>query len=93
LREFTGNTLIGLSKNINIKMYISIILSVVLYECKTWSLTLKEERWLRVFVNRVRRRDEVTGEWRKLHSEKRNDLYSPNIIRVSIQEECDGRGM
>jgi len=54
-----------------------------------WSLTLREERRLRVFENRVLRRiygskrDEVTGEWRKLHNEKLNDLYlSPNIVRV-----------
>jgi len=50
---------------------------------------LREERRLRVFENRVLgrifgpRRDEVTGEWRKLHNEKLNDLYStPNIVRV-----------
>jgi len=52
-------------------------------------LTLREERRLRVFENRVLRRvfghkrDEVTGEWRKLHNEELNDLYcSPNIVRV-----------
>src|SRR5215471_4767172 len=62
-----------LSKNLKIKMYRTIILPVVLYECETWSLTLREERRLRVFENRVLRRvfgpkrDEVTGEWRKLH--------------------------
>jgi hypothetical protein len=62
---------------------------VVLYECETWSLTLREERGLRVFENRVLKRifgpkrDEVTGEWRRLHNEELNDLYSPaNIIRV-----------
>ena len=62
---------------------------VVLYGCETWSLTLREERRLRVFENRVMRRvfgsktDEVTGEWRKLHNEELNDLYcSPNIVRV-----------
>jgi hypothetical protein len=57
---------------------------------KCWSLTLREERRLRVFENRVLRRifrskrDEVTGEWRRLHNEEElNDLYSsPNIIRV-----------
>ena len=57
--------------------------------CETWSLTLREERWLRVFENRVLRRvfgpkrDEVAGEWRKLHNEEFSDLYSlPNIVRV-----------
>ena len=57
--------------------------------CETWSLTLREERRLRVFENRVLRkvfgpkRDEVTGEWRKLHNEKLNDLYTlPNIVPV-----------
>ena len=66
-----------------------IILPVVLYGCETWSLTLREERRLRVFENRVLRRifgprrDEVTGEWRKLHNEELNDLYcSPNTVRV-----------
>ena len=60
-----------------------------LYRCKTWSHTLREERRLRVFENRVLRRifypkiDGVTGEWRKLHNEQLNDLYcSPNIVRV-----------
>ena len=60
-----------------------------LYGCETWSLTLREERRLRVFENRVLRRifglkrDEATGEWRNLHNEELNDLYcSPNIVRV-----------
>ena len=62
---------------------------LVLYGCETWSLTLREERRLWVFENRVLRRifgaerDEVTGEWGKLHNEELNDLYcSPNIVRV-----------
>ena len=56
---------------------------------KKWPLTLREERKLRVFENMVlrrifgTRRDEVTGEWRRLHNEDLNDLYSsPNIARV-----------
>jgi len=69
---------------------VTIILPVVLCGCETWSLTLREERRLRVFENRVLRRifglerDEVTGKWRKLHNEELNDLYSPNIVRVII---------
>ena len=66
-----------------------IILPVVLYGCETWSLIMREEHRLRVFENRVlrrifgSRRDEVTGEWRKLHNVELNDLYSsPNIVRV-----------
>src|SRR5215510_12912355 len=62
-----------LSKNLKIEVYRTIILPVVLYGCETWSLTLREEHRLGVFENRVRRvfgpkRDEVTGEWRKLHN-------------------------
>jgi hypothetical protein len=78
-----------LSKNTEIRVYRTIILPVVLYGCETWSLTLREEQRLRVFENRVLRRifgpnrDEATGEWRRLHNEELNDLYSsPNIIRV-----------
>jgi len=66
-----------------------LILPVFLYGCETWSLTLRDERRLRVFENRVLRRvfgpkrDEVTGEWRELHNEGLSDLYSlPNIVRV-----------
>ena len=78
-----------LSKNLNIKIYRTTILPVVLYGCETWSLTMNAERRLRVFESRmlrrifVRRRDEVTEEWRRLHNEELNDLYSsPNIVRV-----------
>ena len=78
-----------LSKKLKIKIYRTIILPVVLYGCKTWSLTLREERRPRVFENKVLRtvfgakREEVTGEWRKLHNEELSDLYSlPNIVRV-----------
>jgi hypothetical protein len=78
-----------LSRNVKVKMYKTIILPVVLYGCETWSLTLREEHRLRVFENRVLRsmfgsnnkRDEVRGEWRKLHNEEFHILYSsPNII-------------
>jgi hypothetical protein len=79
--------------------YITLILPVVLYGCETWSPTLREELRLRVFENRVLRRifgpkrDEVTGEWRKLHSEELHNLYSsPDIIRQvkSKANEVDG---
>jgi hypothetical protein len=60
-----------------------------LYECETWSLTLREKRRLRAFENRILRRifgpkrDGVTGEWRKLHNDELHGLYSaPNIVRV-----------
>jgi hypothetical protein len=69
--------------------YKAIILHVILYGCETWSLTLREEHRLRVFENKVLRmilvpkKDEVTGEWRKLHNEELRDLYSsPSIIRI-----------
>ena len=60
-----------------------------MYGYETWLLTLREERKLRVFDNMMLRRifgprrDEVTGEWRRLHNEELNDLCSsPNIVRV-----------
>jgi len=73
--------------------YIVIIFNVIEYYvlcwCEAWSLTLREERRLRVFENRVlrgmcvRERDEVIRECRKLHNEELNDLYSsPKIVRV-----------
>jgi len=77
-----------LSKNLKIKIYGTIILPVVLRGCETWSLILREECRLKVFENRVLRRifgpkrDKVTGEWRKLHNEELNDLYSSPSIRV-----------
>ena len=78
-----------LSKNLKIKIYRNIILSVVLYGCETWSLILREERRLRVFENRVLRRifepkrDEITGKWRKLCNEELSDLYFlPSIVQV-----------
>jgi hypothetical protein len=78
-----------LSKNLKIKIYRTIILPVAWYGCETWWLILRKKHRLRVFENRVLKRifrpkrDEVTGEWRKLHNQKLNDLYSsPNIVRV-----------
>jgi hypothetical protein len=71
-----------LSKNTKIKIYRTVILPVVLYWCETWSLTLREKHRLRVFENRVPKKDEVTGDWRRLNKEELNDLYlSPNIIQ------------
>jgi hypothetical protein len=78
-----------LFKNVEIRIFKIINFIVVLYGCETWSLTLSEEHRLRVFENRVLRRllgpkrDEVMGEWRKLHNEELRYLYSsPSIIRI-----------
>jgi hypothetical protein len=77
-----------LSRKVKVKIYKTIILPVVLYGCEILSLTLREEHRPRVLENRVLRRifgpkrDEVTGEWWKLHNEELHILYSsPNIIR------------
>ncbi|KAJ4448703.1 hypothetical protein ANN_00093 [Periplaneta americana] len=77
-----------LSKNLKVRIYKTVILPVVLYGCETWTLTLREEHRLRVFENKLLRkifgakRDEVTGEWRKLHNAELHALYSsPDIIR------------
>jgi hypothetical protein len=90
--EFLSSSL--LSKNVNIKIYRTVILPVVLYGCETWSLTFREECRLRVSENRVLRRlfgpdrYEVTGEWKRRHDEEFYALYSsPNIIRV-IKSRC-----
>ena len=70
-----------LSKNVKNKIHRTIILPVVLYGCETWSMRVFENRILRRIFGP--KRDEVTGEWRKLHNEELNDLYcSPNIFRV-----------
>ncbi|KAJ4441577.1 hypothetical protein ANN_11433 [Periplaneta americana] len=76
-------------KNLKVRIYKTVILPVVLYGCETWTLTLREEQRLRVFENKVLRnifgakRDEVTGEWRKLHNAELQALYSsPVIIRI-----------
>jgi hypothetical protein len=77
-----------LSRNVKIKIYKTIILPAVLYGCEIWFLTIWKEHRLGLFENRVLRRmfghkrDEVTGEWRKLHNEELHNLYSSsNIIR------------
>jgi hypothetical protein len=102
-----------LSRNVKVKTYKTIILPVVLYGCETLSLTLREEHRLTVFEKRVLRRifglkrDEVTGEWRKLHSEELHNLYSspnitlPNLTSYHLADQtkdnkvggtCDERG-
>jgi hypothetical protein len=89
IRSRTFCLLTCCQKNITITIYKTIILPVVLYGCKTWSLTLREEHRLGEFENKVLKmifgpkRDEVTGEWRKLHDEEIRDLFSsPRIIRI-----------
>jgi len=70
-----------LSKNIKVQIYRTIILLVISYGCEDWLLTLSEKHRLRVSENRVLwrifgpKRDEVTGEWRKVHNKELNDLY------------------
>jgi hypothetical protein len=87
--EATCNRNVFANPYLKIRVYRTIILPVALYGCENWSLILREECRLRVFENRVLRRifghkrDEVTGEWRKL-----NDLYStPNIVQLINREE------
>jgi hypothetical protein len=98
-----------LFRNIKVKIYKTIILLVVLYGCETWSLTLREEHRLWVFENWVLRRifgpkkDEVTGQWRKLHNGELHNCYSlPDIIRqirsrgmrwVDVARMGEGRNM
>jgi len=88
-----------LSKNVRITVYSTTVLPVVLYGCESWSLTLREERRLRVFESMVLRsifepkRDSVAGEWRKLHDVELSDLFSsPNIIRVIISRRMKWAG-
>jgi hypothetical protein len=89
-----------LSRNVKVKIYKTIILPVVLYGCETWALTLREEHSLRMFENRVLRRifgpkrDEVTGEWRKLHNEELHILYSsPKYYWADQVKETGGWDM
>ena len=84
IKNFLSSSL--LSKTTEIKMYRTIFLPLCLNACETWSLTLREERRLRVFENKMLRKifgpkmNDVTGEWRKLHNEEINDLYSSPIL-------------
>jgi hypothetical protein len=88
-----------LSKNIKIKVWRTIILLFVLYGCETWSPTRREEQRLRVLKKRVLRRifgskrEEVTGEWRRLHKEELSTLFSsPKITWVIKSRRMRGAG-
>ena len=83
-----------LSKKLKVNTYKIIILPVVLYGCENWSLTLREEHRLRVFENKVLRkifgakRDEITGEWRKLHNAELHTLYySPTLLGILNRDD------
>jgi len=89
VKNLLSSSLLSKKLKIKILVYRTIILPVILYGCEIWLLTLREQRRLRVFENRVLRRvfgpkrDEVTGEWKKLHNEELSNLYSlPNFVRV-----------
>jgi hypothetical protein len=88
--NYRGTSLLSTSYKIlsNIPLSRFIILPVVVYECETWSLILREEHRLRVFLSRMLRRifrpkrDEVTGDWRKLNNEELHKVFSPqNLIK------------
>jgi hypothetical protein len=78
-----------LFRNIKIRIQKTIILLVVLYRYKTWPLTLREERKLRVFEKKMLRTfrpkgNEVMGSWRKLHNEELHYLYSsPSLVAMT----------
>jgi hypothetical protein len=87
--QFRTFCLLVYCKNGNIIIYKTILLPVDLCGCETWSLALREEHSLWAFASRVLRRiigpkrDDVTGEWRKLHNEELSDLCpAPSIIRI-----------
>ena len=79
-----------LFKKLKVNTYKTIILLVALYGCETWYLTFREEHRLRVFENKVLRksfgakRNEITGEWRKLHNSALHSLYSSQNITSEI---------
>jgi hypothetical protein len=88
VKNLLYSCIIQKKKKLKIKIYKTVIVSVVLYGYKTWSLTLREKHRLRVFENRVSRRifgskREEDGSWRKLHDDELHSLYSSlNIVRV-----------
>jgi len=72
-----------------LKIFRTVILPVILYGCESWSTTLADEHKLRVFENKILRkiygpkRDEMTGEWRRLHNDELYGLYdSPNVVKI-----------
>ena len=78
-----------ISRKLKLKIYRTVILPVILHGCESWSTTLADEQKLRVFENKVLRkiygpkRDEMTGEWRRLHNEELHGLYdSPDVVRI-----------
>jgi hypothetical protein len=77
-----------ISKNLKIKIYKTVILPVVLYGCKTWSLTSRKEHRLRVFEKRMLKKifgpkRQEDGSCGKLYNDELHNLYSsPNIVRV-----------
>ncbi|KAJ4444236.1 hypothetical protein ANN_06027 [Periplaneta americana] len=81
-----------LSKNLKVRIYKTVILPVVLYGCETWTDTLREEHRLRLFENKVLKkifgdkRDEVTGEWRKLHN---TELHALSAEKGSTYRDDD----
>jgi hypothetical protein len=87
-------------RNVKVKIYKTIILSLVSCGCETWSLTLRDEHRLRVFENRVLRRifgpkgDEVTGECRKLYNDELRNLYSsPDQVKENeVSGSCGTHG-
>jgi hypothetical protein len=85
-----------LSKNIKIEIHRNIIFPVVLSGCETWSLILREKHRHRVFQNQMLRRifwperDEVTGDWRRLHNEELHVLYCSPIMRWVGHVACMG---
>jgi hypothetical protein len=97
LLPFNSESFVFLSQRL--KNNKTIILHVVLYGCEAWSLTLREEHTLRVFVKRVLRifgpkREEVAGGWRRLHNEELHNLYaSPNIIGMVKSRNMRWTGM
>ena len=78
-----------ISRKLKLKIYRTVILPVILYGCESWSTTVADEQKLRVFENKILRkiygpkRDEMTGEWRRLHNEELHGLYdSPDVVKI-----------